>query len=195
MKALLQRRSAAPQGRLHFFCATLCSTAILVSGCAVTQKKAKIPWATAVLVRPTLPGQIASPEESDDAAPGLDLGIPAPEPLALTRALPARPRTLTPPATQIGSAEKPEMPQIVPELSPQQSSSFQRETEQSLVAAERNLATATPKQLNATQTDLVSKIRSFIRDAREAGRTGDWGRARDLARKAQVLSDELATSL
>jgi hypothetical protein len=38
-------------------------------------------------------------------------------------------------------------------------------------------------------------VRSFISDAREAGRAGDWARARDLAKKAQVLSEELADSL
>jgi hypothetical protein len=49
--------------------------------------------------------------------------------------------------------------------------------------------------LNAVQSDLASKVRSFISDAREAGRAGDWGRSRDLAKKAQVLSQELAGSL
>jgi hypothetical protein len=48
--------------------------------------------------------------------------------------------------------------------------------------------------LNPTQADLAAKVRSFIADAREAGKAGDWSRARDLARKAQVLSEELANS-
>jgi hypothetical protein len=38
-------------------------------------------------------------------------------------------------------------------------------------------------------------VKGFISDAREAGRAGDWPRARDLAKKAQVLSEELANSL
>ncbi|MHB8502052.1 MAG: hypothetical protein ACYDCG_15435 [Candidatus Acidiferrales bacterium] len=61
--------------------------------------------------------------------------------------------------------------------------------------AERNLAAASGKSLNATQSDLASKVRGFISDAREAGRAGDWARARDLAQKAQVLSEQLTGSL
>jgi hypothetical protein len=61
--------------------------------------------------------------------------------------------------------------------------------------AERNLAAAAGKSLNAMQSDVASKVRSFISDAREAGRAGDWVRARDLAKKAQVLSEELVGSL
>jgi hypothetical protein len=80
-------------------------------------------------------------------------------------------------------------------LSTQESASLQRETNQSLTASERNLAASAGKSLNATQSDLASKVRSFISDAREAGRAGDWIRARDLAKKAQVLSEELAESL
>jgi hypothetical protein len=80
-------------------------------------------------------------------------------------------------------------------LSSQESASLQRQTEQSLSAAERNLAATAGKSLNATQSDLASKVRSFISDAREAGRAGDWARARELAKKAQVLAEELAGSL
>jgi hypothetical protein len=49
--------------------------------------------------------------------------------------------------------------------------------------------------LSAAQRDLVSKIRGFIKDAREAAQITDWSRARSLAKKAQVLSEELASSL
>jgi hypothetical protein len=80
-------------------------------------------------------------------------------------------------------------------LSTQESTSLQRESNQSLSAAERNLAATSGKSLNAAQADLASKVRSFISDAREAGRAGDWARARDLAKKAQVLSEELDRSL
>jgi hypothetical protein len=49
--------------------------------------------------------------------------------------------------------------------------------------------------LNATQSDLVSKINGFLKYAREAAQAGDWSHARSLAKKAQVLSEELAASL
>jgi len=51
------------------------------------------------------------------------------------------------------------------------------------------------RQLNPTQSDLVEKIRGFLRQAREAIRDSDWLRAKNLAQKAQVLSAELINSL
>jgi len=42
---------------------------------------------------------------------------------------------------------------------------------------------------------LISKITGFIKDAREAANIADWNRARSMAKKAQVLSEELAGSL
>jgi len=51
------------------------------------------------------------------------------------------------------------------------------------------------KKLNATQLDMASKINGFLKDAREAAQSGDWGRARNLAKKAEVLSNDLVSSL
>ena len=84
---------------------------------------------------------------------------------------------------------------IAPQLSPQESAVAQQQTTQSLSIAEKNLASARGKTMDATQSDLVSKIRGFIKDAREAAQIADWSRARSLAKKAQVLSEELAGSL
>jgi flagellin-specific chaperone FliS len=42
---------------------------------------------------------------------------------------------------------------------------------------------------------LASKVRSFMAEAKEAARTGDWIRARNAAKKAEVISQELAGSL
>ena len=84
---------------------------------------------------------------------------------------------------------------IAPQLTPQESAVAQRQTNQSLGIAEKNLEYARGKNLNAAQADLVSKIRGFVKDAREAAQITDWSRARSLAQKAQVLSEELASSL
>ena len=92
-------------------------------------------------------------------------------------------------------AEKLEAPLIAPQLTPQESAVAQQQTNQSLGIAEKNLASASGKKLNAAQADLVSKIRGFIKDAREAAQVADWSRARSLANKAQVLSEELVGSL
>jgi hypothetical protein len=84
---------------------------------------------------------------------------------------------------------------IAPQQTPQESAVAQQQTKQSLSIAERNLESARGKNLNAAQSDLVSKIKGFIKDAREAGQIADWSRARSLAKKAQVLAEELAGSL
>jgi hypothetical protein len=179
--------------RIHF-CILGC-TVLLISGCAA-QKKPAIPWSTAVLVRPIALQH--TPQNEVDEVPVPDLGMELPSPPAplatRTPPTPVRPRSAAPPVSSGARTEKPDTPQIVPELSTQQSTSLQRETNQSLAAAERNLAATVGKSLNATQSDLASKVRSFISDARESGRAGDWTRARDLAKKAQVLSEELVGS-
>jgi type IV secretory pathway VirB10-like protein len=168
--------------------------AILLSGCAA-RKTPAIPWATEVLVRPVAPPRSPLPENPADPIPDLRLEIPPPPaPLAGIPSSPERPRTVAPSPAQIEPARKPPTPDIVPDLTTQQSASLQRQTDESLRVAERNLAAASGRSLSATQADLASKVRSFISDAREAGRAGDWARALDLAQKAQVLSEQLAGS-
>ena len=191
-----QPQLAVMRNRVQVLMGVLGSAAILASGCAA-RKNPTIPWSTAVLVRPIIP-QHPSPAEVDQVpVPDLGLEIPPPPAQLATRTPPApvRPRGVAPAANPTAAAGKPEAPQIVPELSTQESASLQRETNQSLATAERNLAATAGKSLNATQSDLASKVRSFISDARESGRAGDWSRARDLAKKAQVLSEELIGSL
>ena len=64
-----------------------------------------------------------------------------------------------------------------------------------VVPADKNLAGVRGKPLNAAQRDRVSKIQGFLKDAREAAQAGDWQRARNLAKKAQVLSEDLLASI
>jgi hypothetical protein len=189
-----QPQLAAMRDSARIFFSVLGSVAIFMSGCA-TRKKPAIPWSTAVLVRPILPQRATANIDVDDPVPDLRFEIPPPPAPLATRIAPARPRSVTPSTNQNAPAAKPDTPQIVPGLSTQESISLQRETDLSVSAAERDLAATAGKSLNATQSDLASKVRSFISDAREAGRAGDWARARDLAKKAQVLSEELVGSL
>ena len=170
------------------------SVAIFISGCAA-RKKPAIPWSTAVLVRPILLQRAAPNIDVDDPVPDLRFEIPPPPAPLATRIAPARPRSVAPATTQNAPVAKPDTPQIVPGLSTEESASLRQETDRNLSSAERNLAATAGKSLDATQADLASKVSSFISDAREAGRAGDWARARDLAKKAQVLSEELVGSL
>jgi hypothetical protein len=162
------------------------------------KKRSRIPWATAVQVRPSAPSR--TPEASsasEDLGPELRLELPPfPGQLIPVRTAPPRPRVSTPPTANSGNdEEKLEAPMIAPQLSSQEASVAQQQTNQSLSIAEKNLESARGKNLNAAQSDLVSKIRGFIKDAREAAQIADWSRARSLAKKAQVLSEELAGSL
>ncbi len=190
----VERQLAATRSSARIVFGVLGSAAILASGCAA-RKKPAIPWSTAVLVRPIVPQHPSSTGDYEDPLSDLKLEIPPPPAPFATRSAPARPHTVAPATNQNAAAGKPGTLQIVPEFSTQESASLQRETDQSLRTADQNLAATSGKSLNVTQSDLASKVRSFISDAREAGRAGDWARARDLAKKAQILSEELAGSL
>ncbi len=162
------------------------------------RKRPGLPWATAVQVRPvTQPRTEETSSVSEDPLPELRLELPPfPNHLISVRSAPPRPRASAPPSATTGNdAEKLDAPTIAPQLTAQESAVAQQQTSQSLGIAERNLESAHGKNLNAAQSDLVSKIRGFIKDAREAAQSMDWSRARSLAKKAQVLSEELAGSL
>jgi len=175
----------------------LCCAALVSGGCAM-KKRPNIPWATALQVKPIVPTRGADSNNAVDFGPELRADFPPfPGHLVAVRTGPPRPRVSTPPSTNSSGndAERPDALTIAPQLTPQELAVAQQQTNQSLSAAEKNLASARGKTLNATQSDLVSKIRGFIKDARQASQMGDWGSARSLAKKAQVLSEELAGSL
>jgi hypothetical protein len=177
--------------------AILCVSALALSGCAGRQIKAKpFPWGTAAHSRPVLAVASISIEGTVDDVPDLQLDVaPPPSPLILVRSAPLRPRVAANSSGASEAASKPDVPQIAPQLSPAETAAAQEQTNQSLEVAQRNVSATQGKSLNATQLDLASKIRSFIAEAREAANTGDWTRARNAAKKAQVLSEELASSL
>jgi hypothetical protein len=93
------------------------------------------------------------------------------------------------------SPSRPEAPQIAPQLTAEETAAAEQQTNLSLSIAERNISASRGRMLNATQSDLASKVRSFVTEAREAAHVGDWTRATNAAKKAQVLSEELARSL
>ena len=160
--------------------------------------KPKIPWSTAVRVRP-LPPAKSAPEPADAAPlPDLKLEFP-PQPIHSLPPHngPTRPHVAAsaPSAGNNENAAKPEQPSITPQLPPSEAQALQQQMDNSVRAAERNLAAAKGKKLNPAQLDLVSKVKSFLADSRKAAKEGDLRRADTLAEKAQVLSEELAASL
>lgn len=176
--------------------AACCGAVLLLSGCAGRQVKARqFPWSTFAYTRPLLPAS-SQIDEVEDPLADATIGVePPPSPLVIARSAPSRPRVPVNNSSQSDVASKPEVPQIAPQLTPAETNAAQQQTNQSLSVAERNIGSATGRTLNATQQDLASKVRSFMAEAREAANTGDWTRARNAAKKAEVLSQELAGSL
>ena len=178
---------------------TCFSLAFLSAGCASFHQRPHIPWATAVQVRPLPRSHTLPPDDVEFDAPVINLDLaPLVATMAPLRTAPPRPRVApTPPATStpVADAERPKAPTIAEQLSKEEFAAAQQETTQSLDIAEKNLASTRNKQLNTAQSDLVSKIKGFLKDAREAAQAGDWARARNLAKKAQVLSEELVHSV
>jgi hypothetical protein len=90
--------------------------------------------------------------------------------------------------------EKAAEPMILPDLTADQLNAAKAETQQSLDAAEAKLGETQGKQLNPTQEDVASKVRGFIESAREAMKNGDWVRAKNQAKKAEVLAMQLTAN-
>jgi len=179
--------------------AAVCVSVVVAGGCAGRGVKAKVkayPWSVNAKTRPIVPHVVnASYEEAGGSGPAMDLEVaPPPSPLIAANAAPARPRVPVVPAGG-SSAAKFEPPTIVPQLTAQEAEAAQQQTNTSLSIAERNVGATRGRALNPQQSDLVSKVRSFVSEAREAAHNGDWMRASNAAKKAQVLSEELARSL
>ncbi len=194
-----QSRAVSRCAALRFGVLGLGLAAVVLGGCAAEKKtKAQaFPWATVKSVRPVRPSIGTSPPDTtvSDFLPEFELEAPPPpSPVAEIQSMPQRPRIAAAPPGPSNPA-RPEAPQIAPQLTAQETAAAQQQTNLSLSIAERNIAASRGKTLNPTQSDLASKVRSFVTEAREAAHSGDWTRASNAAKKAQVLSEELARSL
>lgn len=152
------------------------------------------------MVHPKLPATVAPrpqppADETIDPVPELRLELPPPPPFLAVQVAPLRPRVAPEPAHEASVSSKPEVPVIAPQLTPAETDAARQQMASSLSIAESNLARSKDRALNSTQSDLASKIKGFISDARSAEHDGDWMRARSLATKARVLSEELVASL
>jgi hypothetical protein len=171
---------------------------VLVAGGCAERKRPALVWQSASLVHPRIPE--ISPMDAalaKEEAPELRLELPPPAPNFPPNSYvrPPRPRSVAPPPAIVEEPSRPQSPVAAPELSAAESSTAQQGTTASLAAAEKGLAAAHGKSLNAAQSDMISKINGFMADARAAGATGDWTSAQTLARKAQLLAAELTQSL
>jgi hypothetical protein len=180
-------------------------TPFVAAGCSHKTVQAAVPVAAppATDVRPmtVAPDTDANPPlEADATAPSLPAPTgKAPVNLATSPVVPPPRRPTTTQSSNEEVAEQdtshPEALRISPQLSPSDQAVYQRRFEDDSAVATKNLQIVSGRQLNPTQQDLADKIRSFLAQSTDAGKTGDWTRAQNLAQKARVLSVELINSL
>ena len=81
--------------------------------------------------------------------------------------------------------------QLAPSVTDQQASQQRQSTAQLLAATDANLNKISARQLTSSQQDMVNQIHNYMQQAKAAETAGDLQRARNLAFKAQLLSDEV----
>ena len=175
--------------------ALLVSAISVLVGCAERRVQARN-WTNTGEVRPNPPVVRTEAQAStDDSAPDLVIALPENSTKLFGGRPVPPPRPRVEPPRPSGGTTAPKSPTLVPELSPAEAATAQQQFSESVSIAEKNLGIAKTKNLSTIQADTVAKINAFLTEAREASAEGDWGRARNLAKKAQILSEDLASSL
>jgi hypothetical protein len=180
---------------------------LLSAGCA--QKKVAAAPPVTVAPKPDVRPMTLAPDT--DATPPLETAVESPPSIptpSTTAQVTLEPSRAVPPPHRAATAQpsseenteqeannRPEPPTITPELSPSDQAAKQREIEDDSAVATHNLQIVSGRQLNATQQDIVGKVREALAQASDAGKDGDWVRAQNLAHKARSLSVDLIESL
>jgi len=186
------RQMSTPKQLNWSWLTLLCVCVLCTAGCYTRRAPAKPVVSFVAPVHPVLP-QMKNTALS--SPPDFEATIPEAPEIVEERAQPAKPHVPAPAAPEPAGAEKHVQPTIAPEVPTEEMIAAKVQTQHSLDIAEKGLGMVQGKNLNATQQDLVSKVRGFADNAREAMRNGDWERAKNLAKKAEVLSEELAAGL
>jgi hypothetical protein len=183
-----------------------CGLPLVASGCGPKNVQAGAPVSSApssaTIETPppstTAPDTTAMPPVAPQSPPpDIPTATTAPPPIITPATKPApKPQKPAPePATVAEDHARPPAPQISPELSESDKANYRRGTTEDIGVAESNLQQATGKRLNAQQSYLVDKIKSFLNQSHDASKDGDLARAKNLAQKARLLSVELVNSL
>jgi hypothetical protein len=170
----------------------VCLCVIWCGGCS-THKPPSAQHTPIAFAHPIVPAAISV--ASLEAAPDIPLELGPPPRLVSPRSSPPRPRVAQAAPMEPAVVEKAADPVIVPDLSTEQMNVAKSETEHSLEIAEWNLAQTQGKKLSSAQEDVASKIHGFMDTAKDAMKNSDWQRAKNLAKKAEVLSHELVANL
>jgi hypothetical protein len=138
--------------------------------------------------QPPPAGQEESPQDqaakNGSANPGVTKG---PARKHASKPAPAGPRRVV---VRKGGADEPTV-QLSPGLTQEQAEHQRKRTEQLLDAAENDLRQFAGRTINQKQQDTITQIRNYMAGARSALKDGDPQRARTLAFKARLLSDDL----
>ena len=184
------------QARSHaskLWLAPLCVCVVWSSGC-FTRRPAAPQLGQVTLAHPLVPMATANAEM--EGPPEISFEEPPlPPPLAALPSGPAKPRVAPAPTSEPAVVEKKPAPVLAPELSLEEVVTSKVEANKSMIVAQRNLDAALGKPLNSAQADLASKVRGFMDAAREAMKNSDWERAAAVAKKAEVLSEQLVSGL
>lgn len=176
--------------------------ALLSAGCVrhrtvalppITQAPQPTQSATIPPLETTKPADTSPPVVTTQ--PPVTQTSPDTPPVTTTPPVDAPPKPDAAPKKPAAEPPRPPAPQITPQLSPSDEAVLQKQTNQYISDAEKNLHRSDGRDLNANQRDMVEKIHGFLGQAREATKTPDWTRARNLSQKAFLLSVELSNSL
>ena len=117
----------------------------------------------------------------------------APAPPAQASATSSPPKDCPPPRIIVrhGGSKEPSI-QLAGGPIAEQSAQQRDAINQLLGVSDQNLKRAADMQLSAAQQDTVSQTRQFMEQSKAAMASGDFERARTLAWKAQLLSEDLA---
>lgn len=185
------RRRVSKNRASRLWLVPLCVCVVWSGGC-FTRRPAAPQLGEITLAHPLVPAATANTElEDPPEIPVEETALPphlAPMPSG-----PAKPHVAPPPVNEPAVVEQKAAPVLAPELSLEQETTSRIEANKSLIVAERNLGAALGKTLNSSQADLASKVRGFMDAAREAMKNSDWERAAAVAKKAEVLSEQLVS--
>lgn len=171
----------------------LCVCVVWSSGC-FTRRPPAPQLGQVTLAHPLVPTATASTEMEEPPEISLE-ELALPPHLTPLPAGPAKPHVAPAPANEPTVVDKKPAPVLAPELSLEEVVTSKVEANKSLIVAQRNLDAALGKPLNSAQADLASKVRGFMDAAREAMKNSDWERAAAVAKKAEVLSEQLISGL
>jgi len=138
------------------------------------------------------------PVTSPPSPPQQEIKLPARPPTQPQKA--RRPKASPAPATKPAPppeetpAEPAAVPQLKQLLTPEQEEEYNQGIDASLKKARTELAAIQSRRLNQEQAAALARIQAFIQQA-EATRKSDPVTARNLARRAELLAEDLARSV